>query len=72
MTEKTERSYLSSCPVCGRTLFRGTPDSCIEVGCPKCKEYLEVKFYDTGYQVCIRDRQREPAPCMTAETRTTS
>ena len=53
LQKEIRKTYLSSCPVCGRTLFRGTPDSCIEGGCPKCREYLKIDFYDTGYRVSI-------------------
>lgn len=59
MSKETTQSFLSSCPVCGRTLFRGTPNSSIEGGCPKCKEYLKINFYDTGYQVSILNPQKE-------------
>lgn len=73
MTKETKRSYLSSCPVCGRTLFKGTPDSSIEGGCPKCKEYLKINFYDTGYQVCIINQSKEKisSVCITEEIKTT-
>lgn len=59
MTNDTNKTYISSCPVCGRTLFKGTPDSCIEGGCPKCKEYLKINFHDNGYQVCIIKPNKE-------------
>lgn len=51
MAEK--QTFISSCPICGRTLFKGTPDSYIEVGCPKCKEYLKISFHEYGYQVHV-------------------
>ena len=44
---------LASCPVCGRTLFRGTPNSYMEGGCPKCREYLKVTFNDNGVSVSL-------------------
>ena len=55
MPPERKCAYISSCPVCGRTLFKGTPNSYIEAGCPKCKEYLGISFSDTGYQVCVID-----------------
>lgn len=73
MAKGTQRVYLSSCPVCGRTLFKGTPDSCIEGGCPKCKEYLKIKFHDTGYQVCIikHDEEMPAVKCTVSKIKTT-
>lgn len=62
MTKETKQTYISSCPVCGRTLFRGTPDSCIEGGCPKCRKYLKIYFNDTGYQVCIIELNEDSTP----------
>lgn len=58
MTSETKQTYISSCPICGRTLFKGAPNSYIEGGCPKCKEYLKISFYDTGYMVCIAKREK--------------
>ena len=43
-----KKVYLASCPVCGRSLFRGSPDSYIEGGCPKCKNYLQRSFTPEG------------------------
>ncbi len=57
MAEK--QTFISSCPICGRTLFKGTPDSYIEVGCPKCKEYLKISFHEYGYQVHIAKQTKE-------------
>ena len=50
--------FISSCPICGRTLFKGTPNSYIEGACPKCKEYLKIHFNGTGYQVCILRQEK--------------
>ena len=41
--------YTASCPICGRVLFKGSPDSYIEGGCPKCGEYLKISFTDCGF-----------------------
>ena len=43
-----KKVYLASGPVCGRSLFRGSPDSYIEGGCPKCKNYLQISFTPEG------------------------
>lgn len=43
-----KKVFLASCPVCGRSLFRGSPDSYIEGGCPKCKSYLQISFTAEG------------------------
>ncbi len=56
--ESKKQIYISSCPVCGRTLFKGTEDSCIEGGCPKCKEYLRIYFSKTGYQVHVINQEK--------------
>ena len=73
MINEIKRTYISSCPVCGRTLFKGTPSSCIEVGCPKCKEYLKINFTDAGYQVCVikSDERIHFTGCAAAETKAT-
>ncbi|MEE1074301.1 MAG: hypothetical protein U0K93_02345 [Acutalibacteraceae bacterium] len=47
----TKPTFIASCPVCGRTLFKGSPSSYVESGCPKCKEYLKITFIDNGFQV---------------------
>lgn len=40
--------YLACCPVCGRALFRGKPNSDIEGYCPKCKKLLKISFTSDG------------------------
>ncbi len=40
--------YKASCPVCGRNLFRGLPDSYIEGNCPKCGSFLVIHFETDG------------------------
>ena len=44
-------TYVASCPICGRVLFKGTPNSYLEGGCPKCGEYLKITFIDNGFSV---------------------
>lgn len=46
-----KNTFVASCPICGRVLFKGTPNSYMEGGCPKCGEYLKVAFVDTGFSV---------------------
>ena len=41
--------YVASCPICGRVLFKGSPRSYVEAGCPKCGEY--IKKYITAYNI---------------------
>ncbi len=36
--------YRASCPICGHTLFKGTPNSHIDVNCPKCGQLLQISF----------------------------
>ena len=47
--------YLASCPVCGRALFKGSPNSYIEGGCPKCKNYIQIAYTAEGVQTNIRE-----------------
>lgn len=53
------QTFISSCPICGRKLFKGAPDSYFEGDCPKCKEYLKINFYDNGYRVCIMRQAKD-------------
>ena len=46
-------TYTASCPVCGRVLFKGSPNSYMEGGCPKCKEYLKILFTNNGFQASV-------------------
>jgi phage FluMu protein Com len=50
-----EKTYVASCPICGRTLFKGMPNSYIEGGCPKCKNYLMITFVATGVQATVTE-----------------
>ena len=45
--------FMASCPVCGRSLFKGTADSYIEGGCPKCKSYLRISYTPQGVLAAI-------------------
>ena len=45
----------ANCPVCGRGLFRGAPNSVVEGKCPKCGTYLKVQFTNNGFQVTTID-----------------
>ena len=51
--------FTASCPVCGRVLFKGSPHSYMEGGCPKCKEYLQISFTESGYEAAILTNGRE-------------
>ncbi len=42
--EKEMIKCRASCPVCGRSLCRATPQSVVEIYCPKCKNPLLVSF----------------------------
>ncbi len=53
--------YLASCPVCGRSLFKGKATSYIEGGCPKCKTYLAVTFLRDGVHVTVVEKRSEDA-----------
>lgn len=38
----------ASCPVCGRNLFRGSENSCVDAYCPKCGSHIETVFLTAG------------------------
>lgn len=44
---------MASCPICGRSLFKGTADSYIEGGCPKCKNYLQITYTQEGVKSIV-------------------
>ena len=50
---EAKQIFTSSWPICGRTLLKGTPNSYIEVWCPKCREYLKINFMNEGFQACV-------------------
>lgn len=53
--------FMASCPICGRSLFKGKPDSYIEGGCPKCKNYLQISYTPDGVQsvVCVVKEEKQ-------------
>ncbi len=56
-----ERStYVASCPICGRVLFKGAPNSYLEGGCPKCGEYLKITFSQNGVSVTSGKNSAQP------------
>lgn len=56
--------YMASCPICGRSLFKGKPDSYIEGGCPKCKNYLQIHYTAEGVKsaVCVVQPEKVNIP----------
>ncbi len=52
-----EKVLMASCPICGRTLFRGKPNSYIEGSCPKCKQYLQISYQMEGVQLRVSDNK---------------
>ena len=40
--------YRASCPICGHTLFKGTPHSHIDVKGPQCGELLQISCAEEG------------------------
>ena len=55
----TQITFTASCPICGRTLFKGTPNSYLECGCPKCKEYIKVKFTENGFTALVSAKKEK-------------
>lgn len=51
--------FVASCPICGRSLFKGSPESYIEGACPKCKHYLKIDFGKSGYRVMVGGDEAE-------------
>lgn len=43
----------ASCPICGRNLFRGTENSCIQGNCPKCGTNLIINFYNSSVSITV-------------------
>ena len=56
-----EKVFVASCPICGRSLFKGKPSSCIEGACPKCKNYLQILYTPDGVQaaVCVLQTEKQ-------------
>lgn len=53
----------ASCPVCGRNLFRGSENSCVDGYCPKCGNHIEVVFFPSGVSsTVINDNLIETTP----------
>lgn len=51
LIEEPKLVYMASCPICGRVLFKGKPNSYVETGCPKCGRYLMISFLEDGFNV---------------------
>ncbi len=53
--------FMASCPICGRSLFKGKPNSYIEGSCPKCKNYLQISYTTLGVQsiVCVVKEEKQ-------------
>jgi phage FluMu protein Com len=54
-----ETIFVAGCPICGRTLFKGKPNSYIEGGCPKCRSYLQIYYTDNGIKIIIHEVKQE-------------
>lgn len=44
--------YKATCPICGWSLIQASPNSQINISCPKCKSYLSVEVEENGVRVC--------------------
>ena len=42
-------TFVASCPICGKVLFKGSAKSYVEGKCPKCREYIKIKFSEEGF-----------------------
>ena len=51
--------FTAGCPICGRTLFKGIPNSYIEGVCPKCKSYLHIYYTEGGIKIIINEVKQE-------------
>lgn len=54
-----QKLYMSHCPICGRVLFKGLPNSYIEGGCPKCKSYIKINYTEAGVVCTVAKAIRE-------------
>lgn len=52
--------FKASCPICGRNLFRGVPDSYIEGNCPKCGSFLLIHFESEGVNIVTGVKEATP------------
>lgn len=60
--------FVASCPICGRSLFKGSPNSYVETGCPKCGEYLKISFCENGFQAQAgKSPKKVPTVCAATE-----
>ena len=57
ISEMEKVKYKASCPICGRNLFRGVPDSYIEGYCPKCGNFLMIHFGTDGVNTVAGARE---------------
>lgn len=46
-----QAKYKAYCPICGKCLFKGTPNSKVEVFCPKCNGNMQVSFTSNGVSI---------------------
>lgn len=54
-----DRKFKAACPICGYGLCKGTPQSQIDINCPKCGEYLQVRFLEDGVSSSLVLRKAE-------------
>ena len=47
-----------NCPVCGRSLFKGSKNSELECNCPKGNSYLTVNFVANGISVIVKEENK--------------
>lgn len=64
-------TFTASCPICGRVLFKGSPNSYMEGGCPKCKEYLYITFTNNGFNAAVSISKKDN-PSNSKETKVIS
>ena len=54
-----KKVFMASCPICGRSLFKGKTESYIEGSCPKCKNYLRIFYTLDGVKSVVCTEREE-------------
>lgn len=53
--------YKATCPICGWSLMKATPNSEIHIDCPKCKNHLWIVIEEKGVRIQTCDSKKTTA-----------
>ena len=51
------KTYIVTCPICGKVLLKGKTMKSVEVQCPKCKGYLKIEMRNRHLLVTEQDKE---------------